>query len=138
LWLDNQGSALVLRRFDIDASRLSELVDRTGTHVAAQSPFAAAKGACPICSKALEPVSHEGIKLDFCADHGTFFDRGELANLLDRLRPTYVAPPAPAGPSLEQIRDTVRQETNWAVHTGGENYGGPIQLSTVLDVLGRW
>jgi Zn-finger nucleic acid-binding protein len=139
LWLNNEGTALVLRRFDIDASHLAALVDRKGTQVAAQSPFATAKGACPICTKALESVSHNGIKLDFCADHGTFFDRGELANVLDRLRPQSTLVHAHAGPSIEQIRDTVREEANWAVHTEGRSAAYvPIDLSKVLDALGRW
>ncbi len=112
LWLDNEGTTTVLRRYDIDAAKLARRIDANTGDVAAISPFAAASGPCPVCAKALQGTVHASVKLDFCVDHGTFFDRGELARLLERARLAAVVPaPAPRpGPSIGDLRTEIRHE----------------------------
>jgi Zn-finger nucleic acid-binding protein len=110
LWLDNAGSSAVLGHYDIDAAQLASQVDANAAEGA--SPLAAATpvtGQCPCCRTALQSVSYEGISLDFCAQHGTFFDRGELARLLQRaVASSLPAAPASAAPTL--TADEVRHE----------------------------
>jgi len=37
---------------------------------------------CPVCEHALEPVeAADGVEVDMCADHGTFFDRLEVSEM---------------------------------------------------------
>ena len=111
LWLDNESTTAVLRHYNVHAARLAELVDENAARVEERSPFAAASGPCPICAKPLDRVEHSGVHLDFCAEHGTFFDRGELLSVLHKNRRPI--PVAPRGPSIEQIRTEIRHEAEW-------------------------
>jgi Zn-finger nucleic acid-binding protein len=103
LWLDNAGSAAVLGHYDIDAAELAARVDGAAAEKAASPLLGAtpAVGLCPDCNTPLQSVTYEGIALDCCVQHGTFFDRGELARLLQKAVPASVpAPSAPAAPTL--------------------------------------
>jgi Zn-finger nucleic acid-binding protein len=66
-----------------------------------------AAGQCPSCKSALQGVTYEGIALDCCVQHGTFFDRGELARLLQKAVASSVpaaSAPAPAALSAADVR----------------------------------
>ena len=95
LWLDNAGTREVLDRYDIDASNLAHTVDGNAEERGAASPLATAAGGCPGCRKPLTSATYDGVCLDFCVQHGTFFDRGELGNLLQKSLARLPAP-APA------------------------------------------
>lgn len=114
LWLDNAATTIVLRRYDLDAAQLARRIDGSTAHVAPLSPFATASGPCPVCAKPLQPADHQTVKLDFCAQHGTFFDRGELSRVLEKARAA-VPPAAPVytGPSLREIQTEIRHEAAW-------------------------
>jgi Zn-finger nucleic acid-binding protein len=112
LWLDNAGSTAILHQYDFDAERLAQLVDGNAAKREVRSPFEAAKGPCPVCAGPLQVTDHQGVRLDFCAAHGTFFDRGELSRIVQGAKPAALTPtPAPVrGPTLEEIQTTMRHE----------------------------
>jgi Zn-finger nucleic acid-binding protein len=114
LWVDNEATTTILRRYDLDAAQLARMIDARAAAQQALSPFATASGGCPICTKPLEAAEHQGTRLDFCALHGTFFDRGELARVLERAKLAAVPVAAPpAGPSIGEIRTEIRHEAAW-------------------------
>ena len=41
---------------------------------------------CPVCHKRMVVERQNGVAVDVCADHGVWFDLGELPTLLDRVR----------------------------------------------------
>jgi len=41
---------------------------------------------CPVCDKTLEVQEKEGISIDVCAEHGIWFDQGELKAIVKRLK----------------------------------------------------
>ncbi|MCC6523499.1 MAG: zf-TFIIB domain-containing protein [Polyangiaceae bacterium] len=79
VWLGNEGAADVMAGQVGPAARLA-------AQVAAKtrpSPALLARSAsCPDCQRALAPVQTLGVRLDVCADHGAWFDRGEVEQLL--------------------------------------------------------
>jgi Zn-finger nucleic acid-binding protein len=111
VWLDNTTSTTILRRFDDDASTLAAMVDGTAKSKEPVSPFARAAFGCPVCNAPLEATRHADWTLDFCAAHGTFFDRGELALVLRHTslttRPAVAVGAPVAAASLPQIRTEV-------------------------------
>lgn len=114
LWLDNAGTVAVLQRYDLDAEKLARMVDGNAVKREIASPFAEAKGQCPVCAQPLQPVEHRGVRLDFCAQHGTFFDRGELAAIVHEKKPELTPYPVPLrGPSVAEVTTTVRHEIAW-------------------------
>jgi Zn-finger nucleic acid-binding protein len=113
LWLDNEATSLVLRQYSVSAASIASLVDGNAARKETLSPFATAPGGCPVCEKPLQPVEHGGVRLDFCGEHGTFLDRGELARILEKNRPPVPQPTAPSGPTMEEIQTTVRHEAQW-------------------------
>lgn len=114
LWLDNAGSAAILERYDLDAERLARMVDGNAAKREVRSPFEAVKGACPVCAGPLSPVDHRGVRLDFCVEHGTFFDRGELARIVEETKPALTPMPVPLhGATMGEVKTTVRHEIAW-------------------------
>lgn len=112
LWLDNAATTTVLERFDLDASKVARLIDAKAQKQTPTSPFAPIGQGCPICKEPLASTKYNEVTLDYCAAHGTFFDRGELQRVLAatnaRTAPPIVA--APQGPSLQEIQTSVRHD----------------------------
>jgi len=90
IWLDNESAQRALATFDRKVGELSARAATNASAALAVEP----RVACPMCRKAMPRVRvpKTAIDLDVCATHGTWFDRGELAQVLDALRPR----PAPA------------------------------------------
>lgn len=78
LWTDHAAS-LALRAADADPafSQIAKQLD-TGARVSVSSER---RRACPACGAELAPTTLFGVHLDYCREHGTFFDRGEVAKL---------------------------------------------------------
>ncbi len=114
LWLDNAGTTEVLQRFVLDASQLARVVDAGAHSHEAPSPFAPAAFGCPVCKKPLASAKQADVTIDYCATHGTFFDRGELARVL-RATGVATAPPVivSQGPNLAEIQTAVRHDLAW-------------------------
>ncbi|MEP7119560.1 MAG: zf-TFIIB domain-containing protein [Byssovorax sp.] len=114
LWLDNVGTTAILQRYDRDAESLARLVDGNAAKREVRSPFEPATGPCPVCAGPLQAVDHQGVRLDFCGQHGTFFDRGELARVVQEKKPALTPMPVPLqGATLGEIKTTVRHEIAW-------------------------
>lgn len=81
VWLDNRASAYVVSVLDRDVVRVADLAAQ-----AASVPFPdeSRAPACPTCGATLVRASPEGIALDVCAAHGTWFDRDELQEIAKR------------------------------------------------------
>ena len=86
IWLDNTSARLALKTLD---RRINELAARATAH-ALKSPARNIIVKCPACQKAMERTRTKAgvveVDLDICAEHGTWFDRGELGLVLDGLR----------------------------------------------------
>jgi Zn-finger nucleic acid-binding protein len=79
IWLDNACSRRVIESLCGDtlnkASSLAQFAQRSADR--------AARIACPSCTAPLErwTVAEANVEIDFCAAHGTWFDRDELATV---------------------------------------------------------
>jgi Zn-finger nucleic acid-binding protein len=93
IWLDNSSARRALETFD---RKVSELSTRASSHATSQ-PAVDTRVSCPLCGKPMPRVrvAKTTIDLDTCNAHGTWFDRGELAAVLDALRPRPTPPDRP-------------------------------------------
>lgn len=89
IWLDNAGARRALETFDRTLGALSA---QASTH-AKREPAVTSRVNCPACSAPMgrTRITSTNIDLDTCAAHGTWFDRGELAAVLDALHPRPIA-----------------------------------------------
>lgn len=55
---------------------------------------------CPVCRQVMTRTSVERVEVDFCREHGTWFDRDELVAIARAcvIARAYAPPPAPAAP----------------------------------------
>lgn len=87
VWLTHGAASRVMSGRVLQASRLADqLAGKTKPNPA----LLAQRAHCPECRTELARVHTVGVEIDVCAEHGTWFDRGELDRLMDA-----VAPPAP-------------------------------------------
>jgi Zn-finger nucleic acid-binding protein len=84
LWLTNDHAAEVMSGRVWQAAQLAQKLGETTR----PNPALLAKPAsCPECHKALQRIHALGIELDVCPEHGTWFDRGELEQLMKAASP---------------------------------------------------
>jgi Zn-finger nucleic acid-binding protein len=89
MWLDNAATKrLVAGALSVDAKQIAHQLDgASSADVAGSDPYrtssSAGERACPGCGVALLPfvVRSVGITIDVCREHGTWFDRGEVARI---------------------------------------------------------
>jgi Zn-finger nucleic acid-binding protein len=93
IWLENASARRALETFD---RALNALSTQASTH-AKREPAVTPRVSCPACATPMgrTRIASTNIDLDTCAAHGTWFDRGELAAVLDALRPRPAAASAP-------------------------------------------
>jgi Zn-finger nucleic acid-binding protein len=95
LWLEHAAFQRVVDSLT-RATVLGEAAARAASaidHRATRNPSLAEPASCPACYREMSrfQVSQLDLTLDRCAEHGTWFDRGELQVLADyivRVRPT--------------------------------------------------
>jgi Zn-finger nucleic acid-binding protein len=77
VWLDNDASRAVVEGA---AQALAQLADVASTKAKERVDTGAGGLLCPACGQALARTVAPGtaVELDMCADHGTWFDAGEL------------------------------------------------------------
>lgn len=101
IWADMQTSHRLCEALDGDTRALVDSAERHAAHV----PDTAQAIACPVCAQALARtrIQNAGVDLDYCAAHGTWFDRGELGKIAQAtaIQRAYGrgAPAALAGPA---------------------------------------
>jgi Zn-finger nucleic acid-binding protein len=95
VWLDNVAAQRVSQRYD---ERVVDLAGRARENATVR-PDTRAVATCPACRREMGRRTFGQISIDYC-DHGTWFDAGELAALLQGIRPPTVPvqynAPAPA------------------------------------------
>lgn len=81
IWVDSKSIRLAMGRVD---KRIEELAGRAAEH-AVFHPDTSRPVACPVCHMSLRrvPLARAGLVVDFCANHGTWFDRAELGRVLE-------------------------------------------------------
>ena len=84
IWLDNANAQRAIRNLD---DKISNLSHRAASRATA-SPSKEKPAACPVCRLVMGRVRRTlaQIDLDVCPTHGTWFDRDELAIVMNALR----------------------------------------------------
>lgn len=84
LWLDNESTRVVIAQVNPEVTSLA----RMAASNAQKSPDLRQPITCPICSRLLRrvPGGDPSVQVDICDEHGTWFDRGELAQIADLAR----------------------------------------------------
>jgi Zn-finger nucleic acid-binding protein len=80
IWLDNAGTVAITKRVDPQISSLAARAEMN-------APMRGSPGTqpidCPICQKQMKRVNAAQLAdLDVCAEHGTWFDPGELRRVM--------------------------------------------------------
>ncbi|MBX3273915.1 MAG: zf-TFIIB domain-containing protein [Sandaracinaceae bacterium] len=98
VFMDQEAAAKVVDGGVWQAGQLAETLERGTT---ADLAALTREPCCPECGVVMAPAHLMGVELDVCAEHGTWFDRGELRFLLRAVSPPTtpqlaVRRPAPA------------------------------------------
>ena len=82
LWLDNDGSRRVVNKVDDEVVDLASRAEANASH---EVDTVAGALPCPVCQSVLKRVriAKADLDLDICAEHGTWFDRGELQKVMN-------------------------------------------------------
>jgi Zn-finger nucleic acid-binding protein len=79
VWLDNDDSQRAVKGLSPEALEMAKNAAENATHEADRAAWVA----CPDCDEKLVRTRSPsaGVDVDYCAEHGTWFDRGELATV---------------------------------------------------------
>ncbi len=81
IWLDNEGSVAITRHAD---PRVGVLAARAEASATVRASMIREELACPICHAHMRKVNPSKLaELDVCAEHGTWFDAGELRRVMN-------------------------------------------------------
>ena len=81
IWIDNESARKIVEKPD---AVFADLAARAAKNAKHGRPTGLPK--CPSCKVGLDRVTSQGIELDVCSQHGTWFDVGELRRLVNSLR----------------------------------------------------
>lgn len=97
-WMSNEDAAELLAG---QATMAKVLSDRLAEKTVVNPALLARDAKCPHCRGDLRMVRINGVELDVCVEHGTWFDRNEIQSVTKLLRaPTPVVPGAPIAASF--------------------------------------
>ena len=82
IWIDNDDAAKVIAAPDRAFWQLANSAARLAQLGRTLQP----RPQCPVCARTLVRTEAHELVLDLCADHGTWFDAGELGTLVMKLR----------------------------------------------------
>ncbi|MBK7396553.1 MAG: zf-TFIIB domain-containing protein [Myxococcales bacterium] len=96
MWLDGAASRTVVAAVDPVAMQAADHVARA----AEQAVDVNAQAACPQCRHAMEkmPIPAAGVVVDTCREHGVWFDRNELQQVVRAVASPGTAAPQPPAP----------------------------------------
>lgn len=100
MWLDGAASRTVVAAVDPVAMQAADSVARA----AEQAVDVNAQAACPQCRNAMErmPIQAAGVVVDTCREHGVWFDRNELQQVVRAVAgPGAGAPQPPPPPAYD-------------------------------------
>jgi len=83
IWLDNDAAQRVTQHF---SERVIQLAN-AATQSAQRRPDVRAVAKCGACRTEMKRRTFGEISIDYCEAHGTWFDAGELAAMLEPMRP---------------------------------------------------
>src|SRR5260221_2118090 len=84
VWLDGATGTELAAKLDDDAVGMAEGAAKKATF----RRGTAGSTKCPACAQPLARTSLRGVEIDVCSQHGTWFDRGELQEVSQRLKVT--------------------------------------------------
>jgi Zn-finger nucleic acid-binding protein len=93
VFLDNAASTAILRRNDVE---IAAIAVRATRRAVAAFDTSVAELRCPRCPSLLQRVTAQGVDLDICQAHGTWFDSEELIRIMAPMQEEYVMIPNPA------------------------------------------
>jgi Zn-finger nucleic acid-binding protein len=134
IWLDNTSAQRVVTTLD---TQVVELANRASAHASA-TPERLPAGRCAVCQCIMgrTRVTRLLVEVDVCPEHGTWFDRGELATILSALRsqprPRTAAPAVDTPLSPNEIPDFRAGTRSLDAVDAGLVVGGAL---TVLGAL---
>ena len=136
IFLDNHGSTHITRARD---SVIATLAARVGDRaVATSSDHRPHALPCPMCSALMRRILARRVaEIDFCAAHGTWFDRGELNRVMD----AYAQQPEPvdadAASRVEaEFRLAALREVHRSAIAEAESTSARGAFGVTLGVLG--
>ncbi len=101
IWLDNAGSRAITQHND---PQISALAARAAMNAAVRSGPRAEPIDCPVCNKRMQRVNAAQLaELDICAQHGTWFDAGELGRIVSAYHSANDDPLAPVKGSRDPV-----------------------------------
>jgi Zn-finger nucleic acid-binding protein len=92
IWLDNASAQRVTQQY---SDRVVDLAARAAQN-AQRKPDVRATAKCAQCRAEMPRRTFGMVSLDVCAEHGTWFDAGELSTLVAPMRPAPAVQMAPA------------------------------------------
>ncbi|MBI5535917.1 MAG: zf-TFIIB domain-containing protein [Deltaproteobacteria bacterium] len=139
LWLDNDGSRLVVAKVDNDVAELASRAEANATN---EVDTVAGGLPCPVCQAVLKRVhvSKADLDLDICGAHGTWFDRGELQKVMNACGAQGL-PKLPAwAPMAVAVPDGkggyVAEANAWRSGSGMDGAAAAIAVGGVFAVVG--
>jgi Zn-finger nucleic acid-binding protein len=126
VFLDNDASTRITRARD---AVIAQLAERAKHHAAATSLDTRPKDLpCPSCTQPMKRVLARGVvELDFCATHGTWFDRGEVNRVMDAYAPR---------PDDSEVRMAAFRESQTRAIARAESASEAGAFGITLGVLG--
>jgi Zn-finger nucleic acid-binding protein len=124
VWLDGATGTQLVNKLDDVAVGMAEGAAQKATF--RRGTMAAAK--CPACAALLERISLRGVQIDVCSQHGTWFDRGELQEVAQRLK---VAPGGGRTGALGAAAGAAAVGTVAAAAAIGASAASPNLLSSI-------
>lgn len=84
IWVDDESSRRLIAAPSAQAARLASVASRN----ARQDVDTSSTVVCPVCQKTMrhQDFPNARLRLDVCDAHGSWFDKGELAALIELLR----------------------------------------------------
>jgi Zn-finger nucleic acid-binding protein len=131
IWLDNGSAHKVTEHY---SDRVVDMAARAAQS-AQRKPDVRAAAKCAQCRAEMQRRTFGVVSLDVCAEHGTWFDAGELSTLVAPMRPAPQVQMAPAQFDAPANPDWDRQAGS-AVLSAGSEVAGDVALAVAEGAFG--
>ena len=124
IWLDNDAAQRVTQHFN---ARVVDMATRA-SQTAQRRPDVRASAKCASCRTEMGRRTFGQVSLDICQAHGTWFDAGELAALLEPMRPV---PMQPMQQPVYEETTTTSSGIDWG-DVAGSVAGGAFEVLAAI------